>query len=77
MGQYRKALQCLTSPGLAQASLEVIDEMLTKHPQSLSPLPQGPASAPLQICECDIIKALQSFPKGTVPGPSCLYVNHL
>ena len=77
-GQYRKVLQRLTSAGLAQASPEVINEMLTKHPQSPSPLlPSGPTSPPLQICERDIIKALQSFPNGTAPGPSRLRANHL
>ena len=37
VGQYQKGIQALTSDGLAPASLDILDEMLTKHPQSPPP----------------------------------------
>jgi len=55
-GQYRKAIQALVSEGLAQASPEVIEEMLSKYPQS--PLSPVPASSIL----CDIVRALIYIP---------------
>ena len=33
-GQYRKAIQALTSEGLSPPTSDILDEMLTKHPQS-------------------------------------------
>ncbi len=37
-GQYRKAIQALSSGGLAQVTPKVLDEMVVKHPQA-PPLP--------------------------------------
>ncbi len=77
-GQYKKATQALTSSGLAQASTEVLAEMLAKHPQNDPPqLPSHPVPTPIQINEAEVVKALRSFPKGTAPGPSCLRAIHL
>ena len=75
-GQYQKAMQALTSGGLARYSPEVYAEMLAKHPQDdLSPVPSFPVPTPLMISECKIVRALRSFPNGTAPGPSSLRAN--
>ena len=77
-GQYRKALQSLTSAGLAQPSQPVVDEMRAKHPPSCLPtLPSGPAPPPVRFSEDEVAKALKSFPNGSAPGPSGLRSNHL
>ena len=74
-GQYRKAL---SSEGFAQASSEVMDEMLSKHPQSgPPPIPADPVPPPVQVVCVDIVRALRSFPSGMAPGPSCLRANHV
>ena len=76
-GQYKKATQALTSDGLAQASAEVYEEMLAKHPQvNPPPTPTAPAPPPVQVAEGDIIGALRSFPNGSAPGPSSFRANH-
>ena len=76
-GQYKKATQDLTSGGLAQASAEVYEEMLAKHPQVNSPpTPTAPAPPPVQVVEVDVIKALKSFSNGSAPGPSSFRANH-
>lgn len=69
-GQYRKAIQALTSGGLAPSSPEVLAEMLAKHPQSApTPTPAGPSPSPAVFSEADVIKAVKSFPGGSAPGP--------
>ena len=76
-GQYRKAIQSLSSDGLADATEDVFDEMLTKHPQAGPPcIPSDPVPPPLQVREVDVVRALQSFPNGTAPGPSSFRANH-
>ena len=77
-GQYRKATQALTSDGLAEASPEVLAEMLAKHPQDDLPLISHlPLPTPIKIDEATVVKAMKSFPNGTAPGPSALRANHL
>ena len=77
-GQYKKALQALLSEGIAGASAEVIDQMLSKHPQVAPPsLPQGPPSPPPHIASEIILKAIRSFPAGSAPGPSHFRAAHL
>ena len=64
--------------GFTQASSEVMDEMLSKHPQSGPPsIPADPVPPPVQVVCVDIVRALRSFPSGTAPGPSCLRANHV
>ena len=76
-GQYKKAIQSLTSDGLAPASAEVYEEMLAKHPQSLHPpSPATPAPTPVQITAEGLAKALKSFPSGSAPGPSSFRPTH-
>ena len=77
-GQYKKALQALLSKGIAGASAEVFDQMLSKHPQAAPPsLPQGPPPPPPHIASEIILKAIRSFPAGSAPGPSHLRAAHL
>ena len=77
-GQYSKAIKALTSDGLATPSAEVLQEMLTKHPQSAPPsLPPGPVPPPTTVTESVVWRGIQSFPKGSAPGPSGLRPSHL
>ena len=77
-GQYRKAIQSLWSEGFAQASSEVLDEMLSKHPQSgPPPIPVDPIPPPVKVICVDIVRALWSFHSGTAFGPSRLRANHV
>ena len=42
-GQFRKAIQALTSEGVAEPTSEVKSDMLAKHPQAPpTPIPLGP-----------------------------------
>ena len=75
-GQYRKAIQALTSEGLSPPTSDILDEMLTKHPQSLPPTTPSPAPPSLKIYEESIIRAPRSFPGDSAPGPSLLRANH-
>ena len=77
-GQYRKAIQALTSEGLAPASSETLAEMLAKHPSgSLPPTPSSPPPPPPNIEAGEIIRALRSFPGDSAPGPSLLRASHI
>ena len=77
-GQYRKAIQALCSGGLAPASPEVLEEMLTKHPQAPTPtIPTDLVPPPADITDADVLRALKSFPSGSAPGPSSCRANHL
>jgi hypothetical protein len=66
VGQYRKAVQSLTSiAGLLQPLLG-----LAKHPQDDPPaLPDDPVPATVTISEAEVMKDIRSFPNGTSPGP--------
>ena len=75
-GQYRKAIQALTSEGLSPPTSDILDEMLTKHPQSPPPTTPSPAPPSLKIYEESIIRAPRSFPGDSAPGPSLLRANH-
>ena len=77
-GQYRKAIQFLTSDGVASVSDDVYSEMVSKHPQASQPVSiSTPAPCPVEIHEQCVVKALKSFPVGTAPGPSGLRASHL
>ena len=77
-GQYRKALQCLTSAGIASTTEDVIAKMTEKHPSAAPPLmPPDPVPPSVTVTDSDVIKALRSFPTGTAPGPSGLRATHL
>ena len=77
-GQYRKALQTLTSMGLALPSSDIFSEMLAKHPCVDPPtIPESPPPNPIVVSAEQVIGALRSFPAGSAPGPSGLRANHL
>ena len=77
-GKYKKALQSLTSAGLAKLSNDVLVEMRAKHPVSSIPnLPTDPPPPTVQVSKEEVSRALKSFPNGSTPGPSGLRANHL
>ena len=77
-GQYKKAIQALTSEGLAPTNDKILNEMMDKHPQSPLPhTPDSPPPSPPSINEAGVVQALRSFPSDTAPGPSLLRANHL
>ena len=70
-GQYKKAMQALASNGIEEESEEVFRELLSKHPQADPPTPSSdfvPSST--MISEIEVLRALNSFPNGSSPGPS-------
>ena len=77
-GQYSKAIRALISDGLATPSATVLQEMLTKHPQSASAsLPPGPMPPSVSVPESTVRKGVRSFPNGSAPSPSGLCPSHL
>ena len=69
-GCYRKAIQALSSGGIAQITPEVLEQMLAKHPHSpppppLPPIPPNPTPSPPNISDQDVLWALKSFPSGS------------
>ena len=77
-GQYNKAIKSLTSDGLATPSVPVLQEMLSKHPQSVPPpFPSGLVPSPFTVSESVVRKGVKSFPTGSSPGPSGLHLSHL
>ena len=77
-GQYRKAIQALSSGGLAPITSDVVKEMQAKHPQSSPPsIPLSQPQSPIELVDTQVIQALRSFPNGSAPGPSNLRANHL
>ena len=76
--QFRKALQSLSSHGLARPSPETLEEMKAKHPRAPPPTPlSSPPPTPIQVGEDDVLRALRSFLGDSSPGPSLLSANHL
>ena len=77
-GQYKKAMQALTSEGIAEATPALLQEMIGKHPQTEVPqLPTGPVPPPLLLRPQMVARCISTFPNGTAPGPSCLRASHL
>ena len=77
-GRYGKAIQALTSDGLASPSPEILREMQKKHPQASPPsvlLEQVPS--PAILSEPAVFKGVRSFPNDSAPGPSGLRPSHL
>jgi hypothetical protein len=64
--------------GFALSLVDALNVMRSKHPPTLPPSPfPSPAPPPVQVSSLDVTKALQSFPSGPAPGPSCLRASHL
>ena len=76
--QFSKAIQALSSEGLASPSPTVIQEMQDKHPQAPPPtLPPGPTPPSVEVPDRVVLHGVKSFPKDSAPGPSGLRPNHL
>ena len=71
-GQYSKAIKTLTSDGLATPSAEVLQEMLTKHPQTAPPtLPPGSVPPTATVAEIAIRKGVISPMAQPLNRPAC------
>ena len=78
VGQYRKAIQALSSSGLASPSPNVLQEIRTKHPQFPPPsLPTDHVPPPMVLSESIVSCSVMSFTRGSAPGPSGFQVSHL
>ena len=78
-GQFSKAIQALSSEGLASPSPMVIQEMQDKHPQAHAPptLPPGPTPPSVEVSDRVVLQGVKAFPKGSAPSPSGLRPSHL
>ena len=75
-GQYRNALQALSSEGLADDTREVLQALRDKHPQGCpAALPEGPCPEPITIPPDSVKSAATSFNADTAPGPSGFRAN--
>lgn len=77
-GQYGRAIQALSSCGLAEDSEEVFESLSAKHPQGPPPvLPTDPVPDSITISSDMVKSAVLSFNADTAPGPSGLRANYL
>ena len=77
-GQYRNALQCLSSEGLADDTDEVLQALQRKHPQGPDPsIPLDPCPETIPISSESVKAAVLSFNADTAPGPSGFRANYL
>ena len=78
-GQFTKALQALTSAGMADPDRTVLGEMEEKHPPAQGPPLQIPTTDLPQISfgQAEVEKAVRKFRRGSAPGPSGLRPEHL
>ena len=78
-GQFSKAIQALTSAGMAEKSRSTVRELRAKHPPPSEPMGQLPTTNtdPLSLYSLNVFKAALKFKKGTAPGPSGLRPEHL
>ncbi len=75
---YSKAIQALSSEGLASPSPAILEEMQDKHPQDDPPLLScGPTPPLVSISEQAVLKGVHSFTNCSAPGPSGLRPSHL
>ena len=71
-------MKALTSDGLAIPNAEVLEAMLSKHPQLPPPaMPTDPLPPSIKLSESLVLKGIRSFPVGSAPGPSGLRPSHL
>ena len=69
-----RAIQALTSSGLAEHSAATLRVLREKHLEPRRPMGPPP---PLTIPQEDVLKAITRFPRGTAPGSSGLRPEHL
>ena len=76
-GQFRKACLALTSQGMAQ-DRDTLAKLQAKHPASPPPvLPSQPVPSPIVLSSEIVLRAINSFPSGTAPGPSGFRAAHI
>ena len=77
--QLLKAVQALSSCGIAAAGPETTAQLLEKHPQDVE-LPHRPVSnvtrETIEINQNDVLLAIKSFKKGAAPGRSGMRAQH-
>ena len=78
-GQFTRALQALTSAGMAEPSRQTVKVMREKHPAAQHPIGDLPTTdhAPLSFTSTQVVKAALKFNKGSAGGPSGLRPEHL
>ena len=77
-GEYTRAIQALTSAGLAEQSPATTRVMKEKHPVANFPTFQRSGDSPqLSFSSEEVLKAAKSFRKGSAPGPDGLRGEHL
>ena len=80
-GQCGKARDQLLSPGIAEPSLEVLQQLRDKHPDRQRPIDWGHISAvpsePILVTWDTLEEVLQTTPKLSGPGPSALRADHV
>ena len=78
-GQYTKALQALTSVGMAPPDRANLATMKEKHPRATSAPPPAPTTdlPQLSFSQVEVEKAMRRFRRGSAPGPSGLRPEHL
>ena len=79
-GQYTKALQALTSAGMASHSSANIQVMREKHPPAVArdPTPLPATDLPqLTFTQLEVDKSVKKFRRGSAPGPTGLRPEHL
>jgi hypothetical protein len=78
-GQFTRALQALTSNGMAEQTTATVKAMREKHPPAPNPIGPLPTTehTPLSVSSQEVLKAATRFRKGSAPGPSGLRPEHL
>ena len=77
-GYLSKAAQSLLSRGLAAPSEEAYESMAAKHPTAAPPrTPDGSPPPPAEVSLEGLMRAVESFPTASAPGPSGLRPSHL
>ena len=78
-GQFTRALQALSSSGLAQHDRATLQTMRDKHPPSPHPstFQQETDTPQMTFTASQGVKAINTFRKGSAPGPSGLRAEHL
>ena len=78
-GEYTRAVQSLTSAGLARPDRDTTRIMQSKHPQSAraTAFRSSQSSPQMAFSQTTVMKATMSFRKGSAPGPDGLRAEHL
>ena len=78
-GQFTRALQALTSAGMAPPTSANLKTMKEKHPEATSAplIPPNTDLPQISFTQVEVEKAAKKFRKGSAPGPSGLRPEHL